>query len=232
MADRQALLAEQEAEARRRQEDDIESFEIRPPSSEAGSRRGVGRRITGEEWRDGALVPSAPRKRRPTPPHPRTKTIRSLRQSWRRPDRARARRRTATAGRQRRWVTNRAMPKPPQRRRRGKMKARSRPVYCRKSGAGRRLEPTRAGQVPGKTPKPSHSRPSARPKGAPKITRSRKSSSAARSSWVRWSRRNAATRARPHHLSLAGWLPLRADAQHVPGGGGSRKITTPPTASG
>src|ERR1700750_2277711 len=34
MADRQALLAEQEAEARRRQEDDIESFEITGKSSE------------------------------------------------------------------------------------------------------------------------------------------------------------------------------------------------------
>src|SRR6516225_8689813 len=33
MADRQALLAEQEAEARRRQEDDIESFEITGSSS-------------------------------------------------------------------------------------------------------------------------------------------------------------------------------------------------------
>ena len=34
MADRQALLAEQEAEARRRQEDDIESFEITGPKSD------------------------------------------------------------------------------------------------------------------------------------------------------------------------------------------------------
>src|ERR1700731_4877717 len=34
MADRQALLAEQEAEARRRQEDDIESFEITGTPSE------------------------------------------------------------------------------------------------------------------------------------------------------------------------------------------------------
>src|SRR6516164_9502037 len=34
MADRQALLAEQEAEARRRQEDDIESFEITGASGE------------------------------------------------------------------------------------------------------------------------------------------------------------------------------------------------------
>src|SRR6202167_3322072 len=34
MADRQALLAEQEAEARRRQEDDIESFEITGAKSE------------------------------------------------------------------------------------------------------------------------------------------------------------------------------------------------------
>src|SRR5262249_52036374 len=36
MADRQALLAEQEAEARRRQEDDIESFEITGTPSEDG----------------------------------------------------------------------------------------------------------------------------------------------------------------------------------------------------
>src|SRR6188768_4147649 len=35
MADRQALLAEQEAEARRRQEDDIESFEITGPKADA-----------------------------------------------------------------------------------------------------------------------------------------------------------------------------------------------------
>src|SRR5579864_4523204 len=38
MADRQALLAEQEAEARRRQEDDIESFEITgTPSEDEGA---------------------------------------------------------------------------------------------------------------------------------------------------------------------------------------------------
>src|ERR1700729_765144 len=36
MADRQALLAEQEAEARRRQEDDIESFEITGSRSQDG----------------------------------------------------------------------------------------------------------------------------------------------------------------------------------------------------
>src|SRR6201996_4979414 len=36
MADRQALLAEQEAEARRRQEDDIESFEITGSRSQNG----------------------------------------------------------------------------------------------------------------------------------------------------------------------------------------------------
>ena len=37
VADRQALLAEQEAEARRRQEDDIESFEITGPKADAGA---------------------------------------------------------------------------------------------------------------------------------------------------------------------------------------------------
>ncbi|MEY4706837.1 MAG: hypothetical protein RJB58_560 [Pseudomonadota bacterium] len=37
VADRQALLAEQEAEARRRQEDDIESFEITGPKADAGT---------------------------------------------------------------------------------------------------------------------------------------------------------------------------------------------------
>ena len=38
IADRQALLAEQEAEARRRQEDDIESFEITGPKAGASER--------------------------------------------------------------------------------------------------------------------------------------------------------------------------------------------------
>src|SRR5437899_6604648 len=37
VADRQALLAEQEAEARRRSEDDIESFEITGPKSDAAA---------------------------------------------------------------------------------------------------------------------------------------------------------------------------------------------------
>ncbi len=40
VADRQALLAEQEAEARRRQEDDIESFEITGPKADAGAEDG------------------------------------------------------------------------------------------------------------------------------------------------------------------------------------------------
>src|SRR5271168_1776516 len=46
MADRQALLAEQEAEARRRQEDDIESFEI------TGSRSPDGESEDGEAEED------------------------------------------------------------------------------------------------------------------------------------------------------------------------------------
>jgi ribonuclease E len=59
MADRQALLAEQEAEARRRQEDDIESFEITgAPADEAEAEEEDGEEDGGEEHVEMApLVP-------------------------------------------------------------------------------------------------------------------------------------------------------------------------------
>jgi ribonuclease E len=59
MADRQALLAEQEAEARRRQEDDIESFEITgAPADEAEAEEEDGEEDSGEEHVEMApLVP-------------------------------------------------------------------------------------------------------------------------------------------------------------------------------
>jgi ribonuclease E len=59
VADRQALLAEQEAEARRRQEDDIESFEITGSSSSEDAEEDVEEEVdTGEEQAEMApLVP-------------------------------------------------------------------------------------------------------------------------------------------------------------------------------
>src|SRR5689334_10460606 len=55
IADRQALLAEQEAEARRRQEDDIESFEIGAKSeSEEDEEEDASEEVTEDE---AALVP-------------------------------------------------------------------------------------------------------------------------------------------------------------------------------
>src|SRR5215475_7491415 len=59
MADRQALLAEQEAEARRRQEDDIESFEITgTPSEDSEEDEGEEEGDTGDEQAEMApLVP-------------------------------------------------------------------------------------------------------------------------------------------------------------------------------
>ena len=61
MADRQALLAEQEADARRRQEDDIESFEIG-----GGAARRRRRRARGRDRRD-PIEDEAPQSRS-TPP--------------------------------------------------------------------------------------------------------------------------------------------------------------------
>ena len=59
MADRQALLAEQEAEARRRQEDDIESFEITgAPAEETEAEEEDGEEDSGEDHVEMApLVP-------------------------------------------------------------------------------------------------------------------------------------------------------------------------------
>ena len=102
VADRQALLAEQEAEARRRQEDDIESFEITgtPSEDEEAEDAEAEEEIeeeadSGEEQAEMApLVPldAAPESdesaedagRRTSDRRPG----RSLRQSWRRPGRA------------------------------------------------------------------------------------------------------------------------------------------------
>ena len=56
VADRQALLAEQEAEARRRQEDDIESFEISSgakPTTAKTKRKTTPKRMAEDERRDG-----------------------------------------------------------------------------------------------------------------------------------------------------------------------------------
>src|SRR6187402_970563 len=59
VADRQALLAEQEAEARRRQEDDIESFEITGARTEdADEAEEDGDEETGEE--DAEMAPLVP----------------------------------------------------------------------------------------------------------------------------------------------------------------------------
>ena len=73
VADRQALLAEQEAEARRRQEDDIESFEItgakRPRTGSRGGRRGRGSRHRRGTAEMAPLVPldAAPEDEEPAP---------------------------------------------------------------------------------------------------------------------------------------------------------------------
>ena len=62
VADRQALLAEQEAEARRRQEDDIESFEITGAQAQdrRGRRRGRSRRGSRTARRDAEMAPLVP----------------------------------------------------------------------------------------------------------------------------------------------------------------------------
>ena len=133
IADRQALLAEQEAEARRRQEDDIESFEITGARSEDGEAEDGEAEEEAEEEADSGdevaemapLVPldAAPEAR--TPPRTRPTAAgrrprRRLRQSWRRADEYRRIRRmtmttTTTAGSKagrrghERWPTIRAM---------------------------------------------------------------------------------------------------------------------------
>ena len=60
VADRQALLAEQEAEARRRQEDDIESFEITGAKPEDGRGRGRAEDEAEDERRRGDSAEMAP----------------------------------------------------------------------------------------------------------------------------------------------------------------------------
>ena len=69
VADRQALIAEQEAEARRRQEDDIESFEItlRAPSRKPRTRKRTRKRKPierGRRSRDGAAGAAGRRRRK------------------------------------------------------------------------------------------------------------------------------------------------------------------------